>query len=148
MFSCGNNKKTSQYNEKGLPIYEFNNDDSTAVRQLAEEYVSRFSSKNFEAAADMLYTVHNDSVKPLTAEQRKGFIHAMQQLPLHGCAIKEQVLRSDKDNQVRIAMLMTENGDLEQERGTVNFFLNPVFIDGNWYLTLLDKYAEGVGLYQ
>jgi hypothetical protein len=147
MASCSNSKKTSEVNEHGLPIYEFNNEDSLAVRQLAEEYIGRFSSKNFNAAADMLYTVKNDSVKPLTDEQRKGYINAMQHIPVFGCAVKEQILRSDKDNQIRIALLMAESGDLETERGTVNFFLNPVYIDGQWYLTLLDNYAEGVGLY-
>ena len=145
---CSNNKKkTEQFDERGLPIFSFDNEDSIAVRKLGDEYVARFSSKNFDAAADMLYTVRNDSVRPLSDSSRAGFVEAMKHIPMQGCAIKEQTLRSDKDNQMRIAILMTPNGDLETERGTVNFFLNPVYIDGQWYLTLLDSYAEGVGLY-
>lgn len=144
---CKSDKKTGEVNEKGLPVFEFNNEDSVAVRQLADEYVQRFQSKDFEACADMLYTVKNDSVHPLTKEQRQGYVNAMQHLPFQGIAVKEQKLLSDKDNEVRIALLMSPDGDLETERGTVNFVLNPVYIGEKWYLTLRDEYAEGVGLY-
>lgn len=145
--SCRNGKTTGEVNEKGLPIYEFNDKDSVAVRALADDYVNRFKAQNYEAAADMLYTVRNDSVFPLTDDQRNGYLQAMKMMPFRDCAIKEQILRSDKDNQIRIAMLLSEDGSLDEEKGTVNFFLNPVYIDGQWYLTLLDRYAEGVGLY-
>jgi hypothetical protein len=145
--SCRNGKTTGEVNENGLPIYEFNDKDSVAVRALADDYVNRFKAQNYEAAADMLYTVRNDSVFPLSDDQRNGYLQAMKVMPFRDCAIKEQILRSDKDNQIRIAMLLSEDGSLDEEKGTVNFFLNPVYIDGQWYLTLLDRYAEGVGLY-
>lgn len=145
--SCRNGKTTGEVNENGLPIYEFNDKDSVAVRALADDYVNRFKAQNYEAAADMLYTVRNDSVFPLTGDQRNGYLQAMKMMPFRDCAIKEQILRSDKDNEIRIAMLLSEDGSLDEEKGTVNFFLNPVYIDGQWYLTLLDRYAEGVGLY-
>jgi len=148
LVSCNQGKQTGEVNEKGLPVFEFNDEDSVAIRALADDYVNRFKAQNYEAAADLLYTVRNDSVFPLDDEQRKGYVQAMKMMPFRDCAIKEQVLRSDKDNQIRIAMLLDENGSLEKEQGTVNFFLNPVFVDGKWYLTLLNRYAEGVGLYQ
>lgn len=145
--SCKSDKKTGQLNEKGLPVYVFDNEDSVAVRALADEYVQYFKSKDFEACADMLYTVKHDSVHPLTAEQRKGYTTAMGMLPFRDLAIKEQKLLSDKDNEVRIALLMSPDGDLENDKGTISFVLNPVYIGEKWYLTLRDQYAEGVGLY-
>ncbi len=145
--ACNQSKKTSEVNEQGLPIYEFNNEDSVTVRTLADTYVQHFKAKDFEACADMLYTVHNDSVFPLSKEMRQGFVNAMKVMPIRDLAIKSQTLRSDKDNEVRIALLMSPDGDLETEKGTINYKLNPVFIDEQWYLTIRDKYAEGVGLY-
>ena len=144
---CKSDKKTGELNEKGLPVYEFSNEDSIAVRALADEYVQYFKSKDFETCANMLYTVKDVSVHPLTAEQRKGYAAAMSALPFRDLAIKEQKLLSDKDNEVRISLLMSPDGDLEQDKGTISFVLNPVYIDEKWYLTLRDEYAEGVGLY-
>ena len=40
-----------------------------------------------------------------------------------------------------------ESGNSETGEGTTNLFLNPVQKDGQWYLTLLDTHAEGVGVY-
>jgi hypothetical protein len=65
----------------------------------------------------------------------------------YGCAQKELELYSDRDNQLRIALKIVESGNLETGEGTTNMFLNPVQKDGQWYLTLLDTHAEGVGVY-
>ena len=59
----------------------------------------------------------------------------------------KQKLLSDKDNEVRIALLVSPDGDLDSDQGTISFVLNPVYIGEKWYLTLRDQYAEGVGLY-
>jgi hypothetical protein len=144
--SCSN-KKEAQVNENGLPVFEFTEQDSVAIRELANDYMTRFQSQDYESAAQLLYTVHNDSIFPLTDEQRQGYLNAMAALPITGSALKELNLYSDRDNQIRIALLIGEGGDLEAEKGTINFFLNPVEVDGKWYRTLMSEYAEGVGLY-
>ena len=54
------------------------------------------------------------------------------------------ILRSDKNNDVKLTVQIDENGDIDKNIGTISFSLNPVYKDGNWYLTVLDKYAEGV----
>ena len=65
----------------------------------------------------------------------------------YGCEQKELELYSDRDNQLRIALKIVESGNFETGEGTTNLFLNPVQKDGQWYLTLLDTHAEGVGVY-
>lgn len=130
-----------------LPVFEFNHQDSATVRALADQYVAFYKEGNLDAAADMLYTVHGDSIMPLTDEQREGFKTALSVLPNFGCEIKDVEMLSDRDNRVRILLKVAEDGDFETEKGTINFFLNPILVEGQWYLSLLDKYAEGVGLY-
>ena len=143
--SC--NKKEQVLNDKGYPVFEFSQQDSTAIMELANDYLARVNNNDFESAAQLLYTVHNDSVFPLTDEQRQGYLGAMKALPVSGFALKELKLYSDRDNELRYAMQIGENGNLETEEGTTNFLLNPVEVDGKWYLTLRSEYAEGVGLY-
>lgn len=147
VFSCTDKKPTSEVDENGLPVFEFSNQDSTNIMSLANDYMTFFGQQNYEAASDMLYIVRNDSIFPLDNEQRNGFVQAMKVLPVYGTALKELKLYSDRDNELRIAVQVSEDGNLETEKGTINFMLNPVQVEGRWYLTLRDKYAEGVGLY-
>jgi hypothetical protein len=147
MNSCGDKKTAAVAEQSSLPVFEFGRQDSLDIRALAEDYMSRFNAGNFESAADLLFTVSNDSIHPLTDEQRMGYITAMQALPQFGCVLRELALYSDRDNELRLAIKMDPNADADHDKGTINFFLNPIQVDGKWYLTLLSEYAEGVGLY-
>ena len=141
-------KKTNQESEESdRPVFVFTDEDSIAVSALADQYVNYLNAGSFEAAADMLYQVHNDSVVPLGGEERTGYIKAMSSLPSRGFQKKEITLNTDLDNRVRIVMLLTENGDLDNEKDIMNFYLNPVKKNDKWYLTIFDVYAEGVGIY-
>lgn len=141
--SCTDKKKDKGPNAPYVVIYE--QEDSLAINQLANEYVARFNGGDFNQVADLLYFVRNDSVFPITQEQREGFVEAMSQIGQFGCQLKDMQLNTFKDNKVRVAVLMAENGNLDEEKGTINLFLNPVKINNQWYLTLYDRYAEGVG---
>ncbi len=144
--ACGG-KKNQEAEETGLPVFHFEQKDSDQIRLLAKDYVDRFNSGDLQGAADMLFFVRNDSVLPMSAKQRQGFLEAMKQFTQYGCEQKELKLYSDRDNELRVAVKMAEDGDFETGAGTTNLFLNPVLKDGKWYLTLRDQYAEGVGLY-
>ncbi len=144
---CSREKPVQQPVDDILPVFVFNNQDSLDINELAVAYVNFVNSSDYEAAADLLYFVRNDSVLPISNEQRQGYLVAMRSLPILGCAQKELELYSDRDNKLRISLLINENGNLAEDKGTINFFLNPVKNEDKWYLTLLDKHAEGVGLY-
>lgn len=143
IISCNNRHPKDNTNKPLVVIYEPS--DSLAITQLANEYVARFNGGDFNQVADMLYFVRNDSVFPITDAQRQGFIEVMSQIGRLGCQLKDMRLNTFKDNKVRIAVLMNERGNLDDEKGTISLYLNPVKIDNQWYLTLYDKYAEGVG---
>ena len=147
--ACNSKDKNTAQDGELIPsvVFEFSSEDSLQVNELADKYVACFNANDMETAADMLYVVRNDSVFPLTDEQKLSFLHAMSQLPKLGFQKKELILKSDLDNKVRIAVLMNEGGSLEEEKATINLFVNPVKIDGCWYLTAYDRYAEGVGRY-
>ena len=136
-----NKKKTTEPEVIGLPVFTFASEDTAAVQSLANQFVDYFRAGNINAAADMLYIVRNDSVIALPEDQKANFKQALSSLPIYDCAIKEMNLYSN------LALLIAEEGNIEREEGTINFFLNPVLQEGNWYLTLLSEYAEGVGLY-
>lgn len=124
----------------------YSSQDSLNISSLVSEFSANFSRQDFAACADMLFKVQNDSVFPLTNAERKGYVKAMsaQFHDIYGIRTSSFVLRSDKNNDVKVTVQIAEDGDLYKNIGTISLSLNPVFKDGNWYLTLLDKYAEGV----
>ena len=124
----------------------YSSQDSLNISSLVSEFSANFSRQDFAACADMLFKVHNDSVFPFSNEERKGYTKAMsaQFHHIYGIRTSSFVLRSDKNNDVKVTVQIAEDGNLYKNIGTITFSLNPVYKDGNWYLTLLDKYAEGV----
>lgn len=133
--------------EDTLPVFKFDNADSTEVQRLAGEFLTLINNHDFATAATMLRSVHNNSIFDLTDVQRQGFLSAMTTFASYGAELREIEMLSDRDNRIRFAIKMVEDGDFETGRGTTNFYLNPVLQDGKWYLTIMDQYAEGVGLY-
>ena len=144
--SWGDKKKeTGPQNPYLRPVtLDLTEKDTVQVRQLVDNYVQAFSHNDFEAASQMLYRVENDSVKPLTEEERANFVKAMKNFTVYGCELSEFTIRTDKNNEMKLKVQIIEDGDLANNIGVTHFSLNPVLKDGTWYLTVRDKEAEGV----
>lgn len=147
ILSCSSGKK------KELTIAEqylrpasmnYSGKDSSDIKTLVENYVSALKSKNIEAAANMLYFVRNDSIFPITDNDRKGFTALYSSMPILDCKATTLILRSALNNEARVVVKLKADGDIDRNIGTTTISLNPVQIEGKWYLTLLDKSAQGV----
>lgn len=145
--SCNDSKKkyTGPQNEYLRPVtLDLTEKDTVQVRQLVDSYVQAFANNDFEAASQMLYRVQNDSVLPLSDKERKDFVNAMKNFTVYGCELSEFTIRTEKNNEMKLKVQIIEDGDLATGKGVTHFSLNPVLKDGQWYLTVLDKDAEGV----
>ena len=92
----------------------------------------------------MLYFVRSDSIFPITENDRKGLTALYSSMPILECKATTLILRSELNNEARIVVKLKEDGDIDRQIGTTTISLNPVLIEGKWYLTLLDKSAQGV----
>lgn len=147
VFSCGKKeKKTPALGSEYLrpATMQYSKQDTAEINQIVNQYVELLGSRNFEDAANMLYTVRNDSIIPFDEETKKGFCKAYSQFPIYAVKVTSLVLRSDKNNQVDVSMQITQDGDISTNKGVTTMSLNPVVKNGKWYLTLLSKNAEGV----
>ena len=146
--SCVNKKQQEDSNAHSKflrPVtMSLSADDTLQINQKVKQFVDAFSQNDFEEASRMLYYVHNDSVTPLTDKDRQEFVQAMQHFTVYGCKVYEFILRAEKNNQVKLAIQIFKEGNLEKGEGVTYFSLNPVRKDNNWYLTVLDERAEGV----
>jgi len=140
-------------NDKKAPVEEFilrpasmvyTHEDSTAINTLVEQFREKLIAQDLESCADLLYIFHNDSVFPLTAAQRQDYVAGMKIFHIYDARQNSLLLRSDRNNEVEVLVQIMKDGDLDQQKGITRLKLNPVLFEGQWYLTLLDKYAEGV----
>lgn len=122
---------------------DFSAQDSSAVRALADEYLSAFAGKDYNAAAEMLYKYEEGAVRPLNNEERNEFLSTMGQLPNFGVKLTGITMITDNNNRLQYKLQVTPDGDLSSDKGVMKFYLNPVLVDGQWYLTLLDMNQEG-----
>lgn len=142
---CKEKKKYSAEEQFIRPAsMNYTSQDSTDINVLVDEYIALFKDKNFAMAAEMLYTFSNDRVTPLTETAKKNFVKAYEHMPVYDCRKDAFVLRSDRNNEVRLAIQVMESGDIDKKVGVTHTSLNPVKVGDKWYLTLLDKDAEGV----
>lgn len=145
LVSCKSDKKPDLKSEYIRPAsMNYSKEDTMEINSLVASYVETFNKKDFLAASNMLFKVRNDSIFPLSEPERTDYINAYSHFPTYGCKVKSFLLRSDKNNEVKLLVQIISSGNLEKEEGVTCVSLNPVYINGKWYLTLLDKNAEGV----
>lgn len=144
--SCNSKKKEYTAEEEFIrpASMEYSAQDSTDIRGLVSNYINAFGQKNLDLASSMLYTVRNDSAFPLTDKAKEQYKNAYSQMPVYDCKLEALVLRSDKNNEARLVIQVLSNGNIDKNVGVTRVCLNPVKIGKKWYLTLLDKDAEGV----
>ena len=103
MLSCSSGKKkemtiAEQYLRPASMNYS--GKDSSEIKTLVENYVSALKSKNIEAAANMLYFVRNDSIFPITENDRKGLTALYSSMPILDCKATTLILRSEDSSEI------------------------------------------------
>lgn len=143
--SCSHKRKEQTAQELLRPAsMDYTQKDTADINYLVNTYVGYFGKGDLESCANMLYIFRNDSAIPYTQQQKDNFKKAFSQFHFYGSRVKNMILRSDRNNEVNILLQIISNGSLAEERGVTTLTLNPVVVKGKWYLTLMDKDAQGV----
>lgn len=148
--SCGEKKKAEMHNEYLRPAsIEYSKMDTAKINELIDNYINCYKNNDLEAASRMLYKIKNDSIFPLSENERKQYMEALSQFRIYDAKATGFILRSDKNNEMTITLqiIPSPQGDIENGTGVMKFALNPILKDGQWYLTLRDLNAEGVENY-
>lgn len=146
LFACGNKGKKLQSADELLKpsTMDYTKQDTSEINYLVNTYVSYFGKGDLDGCANLLYKFHNGGVQPLTPDERSDFKKAFSVFHFYGSKVQRMILRSDRNNQVDITLQIMKDGSIEDNKGVTTLSLNPVVVNGKWYLTLLDKDAEGV----
>ncbi len=143
--SCSNKKEETAAEKYLRPAtMEFTSQDTSQINSLVNQYISCIKAKDFQGASAMLYKIKNDTIRPLTNEERQGFVMVYSNLPIYDCQVNSFKLRSDKNNQVDVMLKVKQDGNYDTGVGIMKIAVNPIVKNSKWYLTLEDKNAEGV----
>lgn len=140
--SCRNNQDKNSY----IPpaAMEYSGQDTSEVMALVNKYIECLNTQDYDGMVDMLYLFKDNRIHAYEGTQRDSVKHGLQQIPVYAAKLHSFKLRSNVNNEVGILIQLLEDGDLDNEVGVSKLYLNPVIIDGKWYLTLLDLNADGV----
>ena len=141
--SCGE-KKESKKQLLRPPAIALSAQDTIQIMEKVKAYDALFKANRMSEAAEMLYFVRNDSIFPLTQEKKEAFVKGISTFHIYDTKIDYLIVRDELNNEVCIISQIIEDGNIRERKGITKFFFNPVKKDGMWYLTVRDKYAEGV----
>ncbi len=141
LLGCKNKQEKTNYIAPAATIYSAA--DSAAILSLASDYISCMNNRDYDGMVDMLYYFKDNRIHPYEGVQRDSLIRGLQQIPIYGAKLFSVRLHSNVHNEIGILVQLVADGDLDSEIGVSKFYLNPVLVNDEWHLTLLDTTADG-----
>ena len=143
--SCSDKKK-----ERGVFIPDNRTDfsmqrsheDTLAVMELANQFLTTLKNKDIEGALDQLYEVESTDVRPLSNKRREQLRNALGALPVEDYTIDQITLFSEDDSEVRYTTQMFKDSIGKTLPGKTTGSLHPYRVDNKWYLTIQDVKLE------
>ena len=135
--SCSSKKKEVQ----GPPPTDFEKGmtakDTTAVKELVDQFFAYAKEKNFTEAAGMLYrtTEDSDEPQPLNNDEMAEVKKMLETFPMVDYRIEYIKLSDSEENEVLCYVIMKKaEGDMPEM--STKMFFKPVNYMGNWVLCL------------
>lgn len=146
--SCGDKKAKEFKRENVDPRMEYgmdrNSKDTTEILQMATNFLDCLKNRKYDEAFSQLYDLNlkDTTVVPLSSERKAELLENFKTFPVNNYSIKEVLLYSDIDTEVRydIELFKKEKGD--DRPNTIQGVLNPIRVKGRWFLTISKKSRE------
>ena len=149
MMSCSDKKKEDNH-EVFIPdsrtdySMKRSHEDTIAVMDLANQFLTTLKNKDIEGALDQLYEIDSTDVRPLSVKRREQLRNSLSALPVEEYTIDQITLYSDNDSEVRYTTQMFKDSIGDALPGKTKGSLHPYRIDDKWYLTIQNVKLEPV----
>lgn len=117
-------------------------EDTIAVMELANNFLSTLKNKDIESALDQLYEVDSTDVHPLSEKRRNQLRNALGALPVEEYTIDQITLYSETDSEVRYTTQMFKDSIGNALPGKTTGSLHPYRVENKWYLTIQEEKFE------
>jgi len=121
---------------------EFSSNDTTAIRSQVKQFVEYLNNGDLSNASAMLYVRYYDEVREMELEKRQEFEEFLASIPFRHVKTTGFRLMGADDNNVSLRLELSEESQSGTEAPGFTLVLNPIFFDGNWYLSLKDEVSE------
>ena len=142
--SCKDKKAPADSKPVGTSM--FTKEDTTKVMDLVNQFTMRLQNSDIKGAMDMLVYLDGDSIKPQTAANMQRQAVTLSFIAgKPGYELERIILNNTTNNEAKINVVLFEKKDENDKRpNTTAFYLRPVYIDGQWYLTTKDNITSTV----
>lgn len=120
----------------------FSAGDTTAIRSQVKQFVEYLNKGDLSNASAMLYERYYDEVREMELERRQEFEEFLASIPFRTVKTSGFRLMGKDDNYVSLRLELSEEPQANEEAPGFTLVLDPIFYDGNWYLTLKDEVSE------
>lgn len=140
--SC-KDKKAPADAEQAKSSNPFTREDTTKVFDMVNQFTTRLQNNDIAGALDMLIYYNGDSIQQLDQKFRARQGHSLMFVAgKPGYDLDRVVLNSEVDNEAKIDIVLFEKEEGDTRPNTTSFYLRPIRIDGQWYLTTRDNISE------
>lgn len=140
---CKENKKAPA-DTKPVETSMFTKEDTTRIHELIEQFTMRLQNRDIQGAVDMLVFLDGDSIRPQSpanVQRQAVTLNFIAGKP--GYELERIILNNTTNNEAKINVVLFEKKDENDKRpNTTAFYVRPVCIDGQWYLTPRDNITE------
>lgn len=114
-------------------------EDSTAVVQLATQYLDLLTKGDVESALGMVYELDGDNLTVLSDKRRSDLINMYRSFPVLKYKINDYSLFSETNTEVRFTYEFMDKQEGSNVPNTMKGSLCPIRHGNHWYLTVPDK---------
>lgn len=138
--------KKAPADTKPVETSMFTKEDTTKVMDLVNQFTVCLQNGDIKGAMDMLVMLDGDSIKPIDAANLQRQANSLRFIAgMPGYELDRIVMQDEKRNEAKIDIVLFEKKDENDKRpNTTSFYLRPVYIGGQWYLTTRDNITSTV----
>lgn len=133
-------KKESAADEIQGPVMTLQRSDTTEVFNLSKSFLERLKANDIDQAVSMLYYLTPDKqVIPLPDSLVTRQKAIFKRFPCLSYKIDSIIFYSETDSQVKYTIEFFKKQPGDTRPNTTSFYIKPMRIQGQWYLTMFDS---------
>ena len=143
LLSCGpkysgSNGEKTQKDAEAEFLASLTQDDRDTVLVMADDFMGKLQTGRVDEAVDMIYVLYNDVVYKKSASYTADLIQRFKALPVFSFERVFSAFSTEGNNDIEYSYVFAPaSGDSPAQ--TMKLMLNPVYVDGQWYLTFKEQ---------
>ena len=134
----GSHGERTQKDAEAEFVSSLSSSDRDAVLTLADDCMSKLQAGRIDEAVDMIYVLYNDVVYSKSPSFTADLIQRFKVFPVLSFERLYYSFSTEGNNDISYSYVFEEGRDGHPAQ-TIKLMFNPVFIDGEWYLTFKES---------